>query len=131
LFLGNGAFAPFRELRQEQAGRPTLFLPSRLQVMGQILDIPIIPDPCNGGSGTGGFGGTGGTDTGEAGAASIPIPTSSPAPSPTPERAAAPRLSIVRPPASRPIAEMQRDDAKIREPFGQKTLSGRSARVTH
>jgi hypothetical protein len=82
-FLGNYVFAPFSNEFvhvQEfpiQCGKsdpndlcfqpsPALlqvFLPSRLQVMGQILDIPIIPDPCdpNGSGGTGGSSGFGGS----------------------------------------------------------------------
>jgi len=193
-FLGNGVFAPFSndfthvaefttacdkrnpgQCFQQSSALTQQFLPSRLQVMGQILDIPIVTDPCNGGGagGAGGFGGSfgvggtftagsgpigaggsftagsgpmgsggtftaggrgpigsGGMQTGNAGAAD----EESPPPKPSPRAAssfATPGLAVRLPSAKLPLAELRAEDARIRQQFGAKTLSGRSARSTH
>ena len=72
------------------------------------------------GRGMGAAPGSGGIDIGSAGAAEQvgpPIP--------------APQIDITLPSADEPVAQMQSDDARIRDQYGDKTLSGRSARVTH
>ncbi len=172
LFLGNGVSAPFsngfvhvQEFPVECSNKDSslcfqaspaltqVFLPSRLQVMGNILGIPIVTDPCNGSGGSGGFGGasmgTGGTSTTGAGgtfsmgSAGAPIGskggsgpigatggTSMGSPKPM-AAAPAPSVEITLPAADEPVDQMQSDDAQIREQYGDKTLSGRSARVTH
>jgi hypothetical protein len=43
----------------------------------------------------------------------------------------APVIEIELPPADEPVAEMQAEDDEIRQQYGEKTLSGRSARSTH
>lgn len=182
-FLGNGVFAPFSndfthvaeftvpcdkrnpgQCFQQSSALTQEFLPSRLQVMGQVLDIPIVSDPCNGG-GTGGTGGVGGSfgvggfgaggmgnagsfgvggtftagsgpigsagfDTGSAGAAEEPAPPPKMAPKSEQPFAAA-QVAIRLPSAKLPLAELRAEDARIRQQFGAKTLSGRSARSTH
>ena len=114
-----------------------VFLPSRLQVLGNLLGVPIIPNPCEGGGG-GGFGGstgTGGFPTmggsfgsagsfATAGSGSIPE-------EPKPEPAPAPPVDIELPSASEPIGSLQEEDAEIREAYGDVTISGRSAKSTH
>jgi hypothetical protein len=66
--------------------------------------------------GSGPIGATGGTSMG----------------SPKPMAAApAPAVEITLPAADEPVDQMQSDDEQIREQYGDKTLSGRSARVTH
>jgi len=155
-FLGNGAFAPFandfvqvQEFLSSCSGGESglcfppsqamtgVFLPSRLQVLGNLLGVPIIPNPCEGGGG-GGFGGstgTGGFPTmggsfgsagsfATAGSGSIPE-------EPKPEPAPAPPVDIELPSASEPIGSLQEEDAEIREAYGDVTISGRSAKSTH
>jgi hypothetical protein len=161
-FLGNGVSAPFSNsfvhvqeffvqcenedglCFQPSPALTDVFLPSRLQVMGNLLQIPIIPNPCDnpgtggtGGFGTGGFGtgasagtgatggffpmaGTGGT-TGVAGAAGGGGLEPGPAPI----------VEIELPSADESIVELQEQDQEIREAYGDTTLSGRSAQVTH
>jgi hypothetical protein len=171
-FLGNGVFAPFSngfvhvqefavECQDGQAcfqissGLRSTFLPSRLQVLASIADVPVIPNPCdnNGGSGgvagsagmggRGGFAGTGGVVTGGAfpggsagmgafagvggsvGSAGAPddggMGSSDPAPV----------IEIELPSADEPVQELDELDAEIREAYGERTLSGRSAQSTH
>jgi hypothetical protein len=184
-FLGNGVFAPFsgdfthvEEFSSQCRGESgacfqlsnaltDVFLPNRLMVMGQILDVPIIPDPCDGSSGgtggTGGVGaggfagsfgvggsftagapgaggsvagtggrgggvggrgmGVGGSTAGEGDPGEAPGMEEAPAP--------APKIEIDLPPADEPVEEMQENDEEIRKLYGEKTLSGRSARATH
>jgi hypothetical protein len=188
-FLGRNVFAPFsngfvhvQEFAVEcQNGSfcfqpsPALrntFLPSRLQVLGQILDEPIIDDPCDntgGTSGSGGFGGTfttggngmggaviaggaggrmgfggsgvagagpggamnaGGRFGGMAGAATTGGRAAGGAPS-MDAGAPAPAVELELPPSDEPVDDMQEHDAEIREQYGEKTVSGRSARSTH
>ena len=40
-------------------------------------------------------------------------------------------MSIELPSADEPIAELQEQDAEIREAYGEETLSGKSAKATH
>jgi len=174
-FLGNFVFAPFSNgfvhidesfpvdcgkndvglCFQPSPALMEVFLPSRLQVLGRVLDIPIIVDPCgpNGGSGgfagsgSAGFGGTfsgaggsgasGGRSGGKGGTtgnmsgggtdAGAPSTPPSMAEPPTP----APEVNIELPSADEPVEDMQEDDEAIREVYGELTLSGRSAQSTH
>jgi hypothetical protein len=73
------------------------------------------------GRGMGAAPATGGTDIGSAGAAFDEIQP------PTP----APKIDITLPSADEPVAKMQSEDQQIRNQYGDKTLSGRSAQVTH
>jgi len=168
-FLGNGVIAPFsndfpqvQEFAQQCADGETgscfttsnalntVFLPARMQVMSNLLGVPIIPNPCNGGGGgsgtggstSGGFGGsfgTAGTFTNggsfsSAGASDgsggktdpgmMPLP---PAPAPEP----APVIVIDLPPADEPVGQMQEEEQEIRADYGDKTISGKSAKATH
>jgi hypothetical protein len=52
---------------------------------------------------------------------------------PTPELDVepAPAIVIELPSVDEPVAQMQEEDAEIREEYGDLTLSGRSAKVTH
>src|SRR5262249_19613494 len=113
----------------------------RLQVLGNLLGVPIVPNPCDGngggsgGSGTGGTFGTAGTfstggkassggfETG--GSASIPPPL------PEPSHDPAPGVVIDLPSADTPVAELQEEDQEIREDYGDVTISGKSAQATH
>jgi hypothetical protein len=187
-FLGNGVFAPFsgdfthvQEFAVQCRGEAgacfppsqaltSVFLPNRLMVMGQILDIPVIPDPCDGSSGgtggtsgTGGVGaggiagsfgvggsftagapGTGGSTAGSSGrgggvggsgtgvgGSSAGEGDSGEAPSMQEAPVPAPKIEIELPAADEPVEEMQENDEEIRKLYGDKTLSGRSARATH
>lgn len=162
-FLGRGVFAPFSNgfvhveeefsvecpngeglCFQPSPALTDVFLPSRLQVLGSVLGVPIIPDPCDPNSGgTGGtFGGTGGTGiagtfnvpggggrggmmgTGTGGSSAGTFGTAEP---PTP----APEVVIELPPVEEPVEDMQASDQEIRELYGELTLSGRSAQSTH
>jgi hypothetical protein len=166
-FLGNGVFAPssnsfthvdeFGVPCQGDSGtcfRPSpaltdVFLPDRLNVLGQILGIEVIPDPCGGSGGSGGSGGIGGapgvggsfavggsfgsggrggiagSDTGSAGESDPGAPMMEGPSEP------APVIEIELPQADEPVAAMQEEEEEIRESYGEKTLSGRSARSTH
>jgi hypothetical protein len=125
----------------------TIFLPGRMNVLAALLGIPNIPNPCGPGGGGGG-GGSGGASTGGGG----PIPMGgsfgtgggasggafsmggSPGEPPViipedPEPA--PVIEIELPSASESIEILEEADAEIREQYGDVTLSGRSAQVTH
>jgi hypothetical protein len=126
------------------------FLPGRMQVMSTLLGVPIPPNPCDGGGGGFGgsngmgFGGTFGTagsvsmggsfSTGgnfsTGGFASGGTPSMVPGPGPS-EPEAAPVVAIELPSVSEPIEVLEEQDAEIRESYGDVTLSGRSAKVTH
>lgn len=190
-FLGRNVFAPFSNgfvhvqefpvqcqngdlCFQTSSALRNTFFPTRLQVLGRILDEPIIDNPCDntgGTSGTGGFGGvagsgfggafpvggngTGGTivfgGAGGMGSGGTSVAGSGPGrgmgmggrvgstggtaaggtPSmgggtPTP-----PDIVIELPPADEPVDEMQEHDEEIRDQYGERTVSGRSARSTH
>ncbi len=164
-FLGNGVFAPgpfdfpqVTEFAQQCTGGEQgscfppsnalteTFLPGRLQVMSNLLGVPIPPNPCNGGGGGfgggSGFGGTFGTagTPGTAGSfsmgggfstggfASAGAPSMEPEPSEPPP---APVIEIELPSVAEPIEVLEEQDAEIRESYGDVTLSGRSAKVTH
>ena len=159
-FLGDGVTAPFSndfvhvfefpsrcESEQGECFTPSpalrqAFLPSRMRVLGQVLDIPIVEDPCNGGSGgiggtggtsvggafsTGGFPGTGGFGSGASPGAggfgtggffdegSVP----------------APEVDIELPSVEESIVELQAEEEAIRDLYGEFTLSGKSAKSTH
>ncbi|HKY39693.1 MAG TPA: hypothetical protein VJN18_27335 [Polyangiaceae bacterium] len=147
-FLGNGVFAPepfdFPQVldfaQQCTGGEQGLcfpvsnaltetFLPGRLQVLSSLLGIPIPPNPCDGGGG--GFGGTFGTAGSSSvggGFASAGTPSMGPGlDEPTP----APVIEIELPSVEEPIEVLEEQDAEIRESYGDVTLSGRSAKVTH
>jgi hypothetical protein len=165
---GSACFRPSPALR-------TVFFPSRLQVMGAMLDEPIVDNPCDntGGTGTGGssgsgFGGTGfggvsgagavggvfgmggaviagaggagfggvmspggrggGGRMGMAGAGPVGGDGGGFGMGGSPP---APIVEIELPSADEPIDELDERDGEIREAYGERTLSGRSARSTH
>jgi hypothetical protein len=179
-FLGRNVFAPFSngfvhvdEFAVSCQGgsacfRPSpalrdVFFPSRLQVLGAILDEPVVPNPCDntGGTGTGGFAGVSGTGGfggvfvtgGASGAFTMGGAFSGAGPGgrggggrmgsggATPMAGAggtsmggsggAPVVEIELPSADEPIEELDELDGEIREAYGERTLSGRSARSTH
>jgi hypothetical protein len=160
-FLGNGLFAPRSDdfpqvqefasaCRDGESGScfstsnalNTLFLPGRLMVMSNLLGVPIVQNPCNGGAGGsggsgsfGGFGGsfgtagsggvTGGFASGGAssgGGEPIPVKGSS---------EPAPVVIIDLPSADTPVAQLQEEEAEIRDEYGDVTISGKSAQSTH
>jgi len=163
-FLGNGLFAPFSndfpqvvEFSQQcgdgETGNcfatsnalNTVFLPDRLQVMSNLLGVPIVPNPCNGGgggNGTGGSFGTAGTTStggsftmggsfttggasssgGKDGGGMIPPPG---------ESDPAPVVMIELPSADVPVGELQAEEQEIRDEYGDVTISGKSAKSTH
>jgi hypothetical protein len=143
--LGNGVTAPISfdfpqvtEFAQGCTGGETgqcfpispalsqAFLPSRMLVMSGLLGFPIIPNPCDGGSGSGGSTGSGGGGPpGSGGKAGIDFPVSPGNSEP------APAIVTELPSVDEPIAQMQEEDAEIRELYGDVTLSGRSAKATH
>jgi hypothetical protein len=151
--LGNGVTAPISfdfphvtEFEQGCTGGETgqcfpispalsqAFLPSRMLVMSGLLGFPIIPNPCDGGGGgSGGSTGSGGSgpipgggsSTGSAGKGGAGLPVSPGKSEP------APVVVTELPSVNEPIEQMQEDDAEIRELYGDVTLSGRSAKVTH
>jgi len=159
-FLGNGVFAPgpsdfpqVSEFAQQCTGGEqgscfppsnaltSTFLPGRLQVLSNLLGVPIVPNPCNGG-GAGGFGGSSGFGGsfgmgggfGTAGTPSTGGFTSAGAPGMEPmpaEPEPAPVIEIELPSVSEPIEVLEDQDQEIREAYGDVTLSGRSAQVTH
>lgn len=121
------------------------FLPRRLRALTDLLGIELPPDPCQGGgsgggTGTGGFSGTAGFpgvggegdpgqggrggSFGEPGAAGAAGAFEEPSPP-------APPVDIVLPQARTPVEELQTQDTEIREAYGERTLGGRDARVTH
>jgi hypothetical protein len=165
-FLGNGVSAPFSNsfvhvqefmiecenedglCFQPSPALTDVFLPSRLQVMGNLLQIPIIPNPCDnqGSGGTGGFPGAGGTFGTGAVAGSFPVAGSGgsfPTAGTTGvgggsagggfeiDSGPAPVVEIELPSADQSVVELQEQDEEIREAYGDTTLSGRSAQVTH
>ncbi len=164
-FLGNGVTAPFSndfpqvsEFPQQCADGETgscfstsnalntVFLPARLMAMSNLLGVPIVPNPCNGGgNGTGGsmngFGGGATTGGGfgtagtfsSAGAPSAAGSSSTgpikPQPSAPPEPA--PVIVIELPSADEPVEQMQEEEQEIRADYGDVTISGKSAKATH
>jgi len=163
-FLGNGVIAPFsldfpqvQESTQQCGDGETgscfapsnaltsVFLPARLMAMSNLLGVPIIPNPCNGG---GGGGGSGGSMNGSGGSISIggsvgtagTAPTAGMAsggapgkgdPGPQPDPEPAPVIVIDLPSADEPVAQMQEEDKEIRADYGDVTISGKSAKATH
>jgi hypothetical protein len=119
------------------------FLPSRMLVMSGLLGFPIITNPCGGGGGGGSGGATGsGGSFGMAGSfsgGSGPIPGAGASsgsggidlPVPPGKSEPAPVVVTELPSVDEPIEQMQEEDAEIRELYGDVTLSGRSAKVTH
>jgi hypothetical protein len=119
---------------QRSSGLEDVFLPSRLQVMARLLEIPVVGNPCEGSGGAPGVGGAvgmgggssvggsapGGGTVGVAGAGGVGFPDEP-----------APEVDIELPSASEPIDELQAQDEEIREAYGDQTLSGRSAQSTH
>lgn len=121
----------------------SVFLPGRMQVMSNLLGFQVVVNPCDGGGGggTGGSGGgfgmggatssggggpivmggfsTGGTSSGMG----VPLPLAQNDPAPV--------ILTELPSVEQPIEQMQEEDAEIREQYGDMTLSGRSAKVTH
>jgi hypothetical protein len=182
-FLGRNVFAPFSndfvhvaEFAQSCRGggfcftaSPALrevFFPSRMQVLGAILDVPIIPNPCDGtggSSGSGGFGGVGGMGAtggsfvggaggfsgsfgmggvsagtgpggrggGIAGMGAFPTGGTGTTDGGMGGSGGAPVIDIELPSADEPVDELDERDSEIREAYGERTLSGRSARSTH
>jgi len=170
-FLGDGLFAPTSsdfpqvvefagQCKDGETGNcfttsnalDTVFLPGRLQVMSNLLGVPIIPNPCTNGGGGGGFGGSssfggttssfGGSVTGgafgtsgtfstggspsagkDAGGGMVPTPPGAPEPAPV--------VVIDLPSADEPIAQLQEEDQEIRQDYGDVTISGKSAQSTH
>jgi hypothetical protein len=100
--------------------------------MARILDIPLVFDPCTGSSGgTGGFGGTAGSfGTGGSSAGEGSFPGGAPGTKEA-DAAPAPSVPIALPSADEPVDDLQKEDEKIREKFGKRTLGGRSAKSTH
>jgi len=168
-FLGDGLFAPDSfdfpqvvefagQCKDGETGNcfttsnalDTVFLPARLQVMSNLLGVPIIPNPCTNGGG-GGFGGSSsfggssngfggsvtagsfgmaGTFTGGAasggkgpGGGMVPPPPVTPEPAPV--------VVIDLASADEPVAQLQEEDQEIRQDYGDVTLSGKSAQSTH
>jgi hypothetical protein len=167
-FLGNGVFAPFsngfvhvqefpvecddgQACFQTSPALRTTFLPSRLQVLAGIVDVPVIPNPCDGSGGSGGSGsggsfpggsfpgGTAGAFTmgGATGTAGLPgggrmgTAGSGAIDGGMGGSAGAPIVEIELPSADEPVEELDERDSEIREAYGERTLSGRSAQSTH
>lgn len=127
----------------------SIFLPGRMNVLAALLGIPNIPNPCGPGGGGGGGGGFGGSSTGGGGPIPVagafgmggspgtpaggqpgsmePVPPVMIPENPEP----APVIDIELPSASESIEILEEEDAEIREQYGDVTLSGRSAKVTH
>jgi hypothetical protein len=162
-FLGNGVSAPFSndfphvvEFAQACGNGETgncftksealnrVFLPGRLTVLANLLGVPIVPNPCNGGGGgVGGSSGMGGS-FGTAGTTSAGGSFSSggsPAggsddgggvkPVPSVPSEPAPVVVIELPSADVPVGELQEEEREIREEYGDVTISGKSAKSTH
>ncbi len=115
-----------------------LFLPSRLKTLTDLLQVPIVTDPCgNGGSGGGfgtggGFFGNGGSVFGSGGSFGVAGGfgkggASSVTPVPKP----APNVVIQVASSGTAIPELVQEDASIRALSGARTIGGRSAQVTH
>ena len=141
-FLGNGVFAPFQfdfpqvnEFPQPCSGGevglcfPTSdglrrdFLPTRLSILGGLLDVPVVPNPCS----AGGSGGTSGGPIPIRAAGGIDLPQ----PAEPGEAEPAPVVVIELPSSDEPVEVLQEVDEEIRELYGEQTLSGRSAQATH
>jgi hypothetical protein len=147
-FLGNGLFAPFAsdfpqvvEFAQQcgngETGNcftksnalNTVFLPDRLMVMSNLLGVPIVPNPCNGGGGGGvaGSSGTGGKSSMggpiDPGGGVKPVPPGSSDPAPV--------VMIELASANVSVGELQEEEQEIRDEYGDLTISGKSAKSTH
>jgi hypothetical protein len=124
----------------------SVFLPGRMQVMSNLLGFPVVVNPCDGGGGgTGGSSGTGGAfgmggatssggsgPIGTAGTFSMgAAPGGMGTPLPSGQNEPAPVIVTELPSVEQPIEQMQEEDAEIRDQYGDVTLSGRSAKVTH
>jgi hypothetical protein len=124
------------------------FLPGRMQVMSNLLGFPIVENPCEqgGGGGVGGGGNTGGSGPGGfAGSASAGTsfggsismggggPIGGPIEEPLPEGSTEPAPVVLTelPSVDEPIEQLEEQDQELRELYGDVTLSGRSAKVTH
>jgi len=167
-FLGNNVFAPFsndfpqvQEFAQQcgdgETGScfttsnalNTVFLPGRLAVLGNLLGVPIVPNPCTGGGGGGGGGngmggsfGTAGT-TSTAGSATMGGFASggksgmgdgggvTPLPLPPISSEPAPVVVIELPSVDVPVEQLQEEEQEIRNDYGDVTISGKSAKATH
>jgi hypothetical protein len=170
--LGDGVFAPFSndfpqvvEFSQpcgngetgdcftKSNALNTVFLPGRLAVLSNLLGVPIVPNPCNGGGGGGvggssgmggGFGTAGTTSVGGSssmgnspGTGGIGVPdggkgnggaTTPMKPLPSEP---APVVVIELPSAAAPVGELQAEEQVIRDEYGDVTISGKSAKSTH
>lgn len=159
--LGNGVIAPFSDdfpqvqestlqCRDGETGScfatsnalNTVFLPARLMAMSNLLGVPVIPNPCNGGGGSG----AGGSMNGSGGSVSIggsfgiagtsgvaggfPTGTGTMG-APGPKSEPAPVVVIDLPAADEPVAQMQEEEQEIRADYGDVTISGKSAQATH
>jgi hypothetical protein len=163
-FLGNGVFAPFSNgfvhVAEFLTGCDTepglcfvpssaltrTFLPSRLQTLGQLLEIPIPPNPCDGSGGAGGFGGgsgfggtgpfpgTGGVGTAGSFAFGGASTSSGGTSGPGGGIGGSGPVEVVAlelPSADTPVEELRKEDEEIREAYGDRTISGKSAQSTH
>lgn len=121
----------------------SLFLPSRMQVMSNLLGFPVVANPCDGGGGGSAGGGNvggsfgmagssvgGGGPIGMGGATSAGGTGNIDLPEPG-QSEPAPVIVTELPSVEEPIEQMQEEDAEIRDQYGDVTLSGRSAKVTH
>jgi hypothetical protein len=157
LSLGHGVVAPFSngfvqvqefpvpcsngdlqgQCFQASPALRTVFLPSRLQALSTVLGQPLIPNPCDdGGSGGGASsaGSPGIAGSGPAVGGSFAAGGAQPGgmgPGGTTRTTPAPVVSIALPSADLPVAQLEAEDAKVREVYGDKTISGRSAKSTH
>jgi len=158
--LGGGATSPFSlgfvhvgEFQSSCAGRACFpisealrntFLPRRLRALTDLLGVELPSNPCEqGGGGTGGIGGTGGVPSaGRGGIGGVNSGGATTAGAPgngmgvggqggAPVFSPAPNVDIELPQASTPVEELQEQDAEIRQVYGDKTLGGRKAQVTH
>jgi len=127
-----------------------VFLPGRLNIMSNLLGIPIITDPCgnNGGGGAGGSGGFAGFPSGGVATTGGAIssggrgPDMPPPPNKPPaaangggelhiEAGPAPKVEISLPSANLALSQFVELDSAIRAKSGKLTISGRSAQSTH
>jgi hypothetical protein len=164
-FLGNGVFAPSSSdfpqvLESQQPCRDgevgtcfttgnalnTVFLPGRLAVLGNLLGVPIVPNPCpdDNGGGVGGGPSMGGSGSvGTAGSATMGGFASggksgtgdgsgmNPLPLPPISKDPAPVVVIELPSADVPVEQLQEADQQLRSDYGDVTISGKSAKATH
>jgi hypothetical protein len=141
-------FAPSNALQET-------FLPGRMAVLAELLGVPNVPNPCGSNGGGGGGGGFGGSSMGGGGpipvggsfgtAGSVSVGGSPSDPGAGGEGSSEPQPPVMIPDdpepapvvdielvdASEPIEVLEEVDAEIREQYGDVTLSGRSAKVTH